>query len=390
MKDMGARLLPMGSAARFAAPVQETDDSSELIVAVAPVLRATAAPRGGALPLVAAHIDHPAVTGDVPAGALVLNVSDPQVAGDEVLAALSGRLDGSSLNLAVIPGRVAFTVTAAAGSGPMTGKVAIVTGGAQGFGFGIARELLAAGAHVALADIAVDHATEAAETLADEFGPERVFAIEVDVADEDSQTAMVEEVVIRWGGVDLFVANAGIVRAGDVLNLPLSDFDLVTDINYRGYFLGVRAVAPVMAAQHRAAPNRLFDIVEINSKSGLEGSNRNYAYSGSKFGGIGLTQSFALELAPQGIKVNAVCPGNYLDGPLWSDPEHGLFAQYLKAGKVPGAQTVADVRRHYENQVPLGRGAQPADVALAVQYLVAQQYETGQALPVTGGQTMLH
>jgi sorbitol-6-phosphate 2-dehydrogenase len=144
-----------------------------------------------------------------------------------------------------------------------------------------------------------------------------------------------------------------------------------------------------MARQHAARPEAWYDIVEINSKSGLEGSKANFAYAGSKFGGIGLTQSFALELVAHGIKVNAVCPGNFLDGPLWSDPERGLFVQYLRAGKVPGAVTVEDVRRHYESRVPMGRGARPEDVTAAVLYVVEQTYETGQAIPVTGGQTML-
>ena len=170
---------------------------------------------------------------------------------------------------------------------------------------------------------------------------------------------------------------------------PVADFDLVTNVNYRGYFLCVRAIAPVMAAQHEAAPDSWLDIVEINSKSGLEGSKRNFAYAGSKFGGIGLTQSFALELVEDGIKVNALCPGNFLDGPLWSDPERGLFVQYLRAGKVPGATTVADVRRFYEAKVPMGRGALPTDVAKALLYVVEQTYETGQAVPITGGQNML-
>ena len=144
-----------------------------------------------------------------------------------------------------------------------------------------------------------------------------------------------------------------------------------------------------MAAQRHAAPNAWCDIVQLNSKSGLAGSNRNFAYAGSKFGGIGLTQSFALELLEDGIKVNAVCPGNFFDGPLWSDPENGLFAQYLRTGKVPGARTVDDVRRHYEAQVPMGRGCEAADVMTAIYYLIEQRYETGQALPVTGGQIML-
>jgi sorbitol-6-phosphate 2-dehydrogenase len=195
--------------------------------------------------------------------------------------------------------------------------------------------------------------------------------------------------VERYGGLDLLVSNAGVLRAGSVTGQSLADFDLVTQVNYRGYFLAVRAVAPVMARQHAVRPDVVADIVEINSKSGLEGSRRNFAYAGSKFGGIGLTQSFALELIEDGIKVNAVCPGNYLDGPLWSDPQNGLFVQYLREGKVPGAATVEDVRHAYEAKVPMGRGCTPADVLEAILYLVAQQYETGQALPVTGGQVML-
>ena len=79
-----------------------------------------------------------------------------------------------------------------------------------------------------------------------------------------------------------------------------------------------------------------------------------------------------------------------VDGPLWSDPERGLFVQYLKAGKVPGAKTVEDVRRYYMAKVPMNRGCFPADVAKAIFYAVEQKYETGQAIPVTGGQVMLN
>lgn len=103
----------------------------------------------------------------------------------------------------------------------------------------------------------------------------------------------------------------------------------------------------------------------------------------------GLTQSFALELMPSGIKVNSVCPGNFFDGLLWSDPENGLFVQYLRAGKVPGAKNLNDVKRFYEAQVPAGRGCTPLDVIRAVYYIIKQEYETGQAVPVTGGQNML-
>jgi sorbitol-6-phosphate 2-dehydrogenase len=274
--------------------------------------------------------------------------------------------------------------------GRLAGKVAMVTGAAQGFGLGISEELLADDATVVLADMNINLAREQADRLSSQFGAGRAVAVAINVTDEQSCLDAVAEVVELFGGIDLFVSNAGVLRAEGVMTQPVADFDLVTNVNYRGYFLGVRAVAPVMAAQFEADPTRLLDIVEINSKSGLEGSKRNFAYAGSKFGGIGLTQSFALELIENGIKVNAVCPGNFLDGPLWSDPDNGLFVQYLRAGKVPGATTVEEVRAFYEAKVPMGRGCLPRDVARAVTYVVEQAYETGQAVPVTGGQNMLN
>ena len=184
----------------------------------------------------------------------------------------------------------------------------------------------------------------------------------MNVMDEQSVADGFHATVVRYGGLDVLVSNAGVLRAGAVTSQPLEEFDLVTRVNYRGYFLGVRSAAPIMARQHRAKPDYRSDIIEINSKSGLVGSSRNSAYAGSKFGGIGLTQSFALELVDDGVKVNAICPGNFFDGPLWADPENGLFVQYLRAGKVPGATTIDDVRHFYEAKVPMGRGCTPADV----------------------------
>jgi sorbitol-6-phosphate 2-dehydrogenase len=169
----------------------------------------------------------------------------------------------------------------------------------------------------------------------------------------------------------------------------MKDWEFVTNVNYNGFFLCTKYFAQVMSEQNKAT-GLWSDIVQVNSKSGLAGSKNNGAYAGSKFGGLGLVQSFALELVADQIKVNAVCPGNFLDGPLWSDPERGLFVQYLAAGKVPGAKTVEDVRRHYESLVPMNRGCFPADVAKAIVYAVEQQYETGQAIAVTGGQIMLN
>ena len=268
--------------------------------------------------------------------------------------------------------------------GRLAGKIAIVTGAAQGFGKGIAEALYEEGAIVGIADMNL----AGAEALAAELG-EYAFAISVNVTDEESVAKMIQDTVEKWGGLDLFVSNAGVAKAGTLMELEKNTFDFVTNVNYTGYFLCTKYAAAIMEAQHEADPEAYFDIVTINSKSGLEGSKNNYAYAGSKFGGIGLTQSFALELCPYNIKVNAICPGNYLDGPLWSDPERGLFVQYLNAGKVPGAKTVEDVRKFYMSKVPMNRGCFPKDVAKAIIYCVEQDYETGQAIPVTGGQVML-
>ena len=272
-----------------------------------------------------------------------------------------------------------------AGTGRLAGKITIVTGAAQGFGKGIAEELYAEGATIIIADMN----QTLAEQVATEMG-ERACAIAVNVSDEESVAGLVAQTVERFGGLDIMVANAGVVRSGPVATFEKKDFEFVTAINYTGLFLCAKYAAIVMEAEHEADPTAMFDIIAMSSKSGLEGSNKNFAYAGSKFGAIGLVQSFALELAPYNIKVNAICPGNYLDGPLWSDPERGLFVQYLQAGKVPGAKTVADVRRFYEAKVPMNRGCLPIDVARAVMYCVEQKYETGQAIPVTGGQVMLN
>lgn len=272
--------------------------------------------------------------------------------------------------------------------GRMAGKICLVTGAAQGFGLGIAESLVSEGAFVILADRNLALAQAEAEKL-NNLNPGQARALEIDVSEEGSVSEAILSASCFWGGFDLVISNAGVLRAESVLTQPASDFEFVTKVNYLGYFLLVKHTAPYLALNHAADPSRLSDIIQINSKSGLQGSNRNGAYAGSKFGGIGLTQSFALELLEMGIKVNAICPGNFFEGPLWMDPEKGLFAQYLRSGKVPGATTLEDVKKFYEAKIPMGRGCQVADVMKAIYYLVDQAYETGQALPVTGGQVML-
>ncbi len=274
-------------------------------------------------------------------------------------------------------------------AGRLHGKIVLITGAAQGFGKGLAASLARDGAAVMIADINEQKGVATVEELIRQTDNAAIAFVKSDVANAASVNEMVMQTVARFGGLDIFVSNAGVLKAGGLDVLEEKDFDFVTNVNYKGFYLGTKYASRVMKTQHRHDPRRFMDIIQINSKSGLQGSNRNFAYAGSKFGSIGLVQSFALELVKENIKVNAICPGNYFDGPLWSDPENGLFVQYLRAGKVAGAKSIEDVRRHYESLVPMGRGTTVADVYRALVYLVEQEYETGQALPVTGGQVML-
>lgn len=271
----------------------------------------------------------------------------------------------------------------------LSNKTAIVTGGAQGFGAGIAEALFNSNLNVLIADLNEETGKSMAYKLNLKKTSNRAIFVKTDVSDPVSVQNLVAASVKEFGGLDLMVSNAGILKAGSLDEMDPETFSKSTNVNYNGYFLCVKYASEVMKLQNQEKPEYFTDIIQINSKSGLRGSNRNFAYAGAKFGGIGLTQSFAMELAPFRIKVNSICPGNYFEGPLWSDAHNGLFVQYLKTGKVPGAKSVEDVKKFYEDQVPMKRGCKLEDVMKALLYIMDQEYETGQAVPVTGGQVML-
>ena len=282
------------------------------------------------------------------------------------------------------------SVAAGATAGRAENKTIIVTGAAQGFGEGIARCLLQQGANIVVADMN----EEVGKATVDRFNllakSNRAIFVKTNVSEIPSIENLVYETICNFGAIDCFISNAGVLRAGGLEDMTPENFEFVTKINYNAYFYCTKVVSRVMKLQTQYASSDYYaDIIQINSKSGLRGSKANFAYAGGKFGGIGLTQSFALELAPNRIKVNSICPGNFYEGPLWSDPENGLFVQYLRAGKVPGAQTIDDVKAFYLAQVPMQKGCSPEDVTKGALYLMEQCGETGQALPITGGQVMM-
>jgi sorbitol-6-phosphate 2-dehydrogenase len=255
-------------------------------------------------------------------------------------------------------------------------RIAVVTGGAQGLGAAICRRLAEEGCHVVVADLNLEGAEETAAGIAEQAG-RRAIAVGVDVTDEAQVEALVNRTVEAFGRLDILVSNAGILIAEAVDEFPAEKWRLVMEVNLVGYFLCAKHAARVMKTQRSGV------IIQINSKSGKKGSYKNSAYAASKFGGVGLTQSIALELAEYGVRVNAVCPGNLLDSPLWTD---SLYAQYAKKWGI----TEEEVRQRYIDQVPMKRGCTYEDVCNVVVFLASDRagYMTGQAINVTGGQEM--
>lgn len=253
-------------------------------------------------------------------------------------------------------------------------QVAIITGGAQGLGEALAHRLDAEGCKVVVADINPESAQRVASSLSN------AIAVKVDVSNEQQVEAMVNAAIEKYGKLDLLISNAAILIAKPVTEFPGEQWKKMMDVNLVGYFLCSKAAASVMI------PNKKGNIIQINSKSGKKGSYKNSAYAAAKFGGIGFTQSLALELAEFGIRVNAICPGNLLNSPLWNEGPNALFKQYAKNQGI----TEEQVKQKYLNQVPLGRSCEYEDIANIMVFLASDEasYMTGQAINVTGGQEM--
>lgn len=255
-------------------------------------------------------------------------------------------------------------------------NVVLVTGAAQGLGKAIAERFAKEGAVTLLADINEDGAKLAAEEIARKYGV-RTLGMRMDVTDDFEVHTAMEAIERDFGRLDVLVANAGILKAYELTEFPVSEWRQVIEVNLVGYMICAKHACQIMKKQQSGV------IIQINSKSGKKGSFRNSAYAASKFGGIGLTQSLALEMAPYGVRVNAVCPGNLLDGTLWQE---SLFEQYARTQGL----TVEQVRQKYLDQVPLGRACTYDDVTNVVAFLASDEasYMTGQAINVTGGQEM--
>jgi 3-oxoacyl-[acyl-carrier protein] reductase len=245
--------------------------------------------------------------------------------------------------------------------GSLSGKVAIVTGGARGIGLSIGKALAGRGASIAVWDVLEDVAREAVATL--EGTGVKAFARTVDVTKADDVEAATDETVKALGSADILVNNAGITRDGMFLRMEEADWDLVLGINLKGAFLCTKALARKMRKTGGS-------IVNIASVVGIIGNAGQANYSASKAGLIGLTKTCARELARYNVRVNAVAPG-FIDTAM--------------------TQKLADeTRKQLIANVPLGRLGTPEDVAAAVAFLAGEEsgYLTGQVLRVCGGMVM--
>jgi 3-oxoacyl-[acyl-carrier protein] reductase len=244
----------------------------------------------------------------------------------------------------------------------MQGRIALVTGAAQGIGRAIAQELAAAGATLALADV---NEAKVAETAAElTASGAQAFAFTMNVSREESIRAGAKAILERFGKVEILVNNAGITRDGLVLRMKRPDWDDVIGINLTGAFLLTQALLAAMLK------NRWGRIVSIASVVGRTGQAGQVNYAASKAGLIGFTRSLAREVGSRGITVNAVAPG-YIETPMTA-----VLTEQQNAAMMA--------------TIPLGRRGTPKDVAQAVCFLAsdAASYITGHVLDVNGGMFM--
>ncbi|MFI8416574.1 sorbitol-6-phosphate dehydrogenase [Serratia sp. NPDC078593] len=256
-------------------------------------------------------------------------------------------------------------------------EVAVVIGGGQTLGAFLSKGLAAAGYRVAVADLNADNAYQVAQQINQEFGSGRAVGLQVDATDEESVIALANAVDNAFGGTHLLVYSAGIAKAAPIIDFALGDFDRSLQVNLVGYFLCAREFSRLMIRDAIAGR-----IIQINSKSGKVGSKHNSGYSAAKFGGVGLTQSLALDLAEYGITVHSLMLGNLLKSPMFQS----LLPQYAeKLGIQPD-----EVEKYYIDKVPLKRGCDYQDVLNTLLFYASNKasYCTGQSINITGGQVM--
>ncbi len=250
----------------------------------------------------------------------------------------------------------------------LTGKTAVVTGGARGIGKGIAEKLATLGARVAIADLLKEEAEAEADAIKKSGG--FALAVQTDITDLKSVTAMVETVKSQSGPVDILVNNAGWDRMKPFLSTTPEFWNRVIDINFKGVLNTVYAVAPGMVAQNSGR------IINIASDAARVGSMGESVYSGAKGAVVSFSKTLARELARNQITVNVVCPGP-TPTPLLEDmkAEDGFAAKVLNG---------------MDRIIPLKRLGTPDDIAHAVAFFASEQagFITGQVLSVSGGLTM--
>lgn len=256
-------------------------------------------------------------------------------------------------------------------------KIAVVIGGGQTLGEFLSVGLADAGYKVAVADINLNNAENVVNKINKKFDPKKSAAFQVDATNEESVIKLTKHVDKHFGCCDLLVYNAGYAKAAPLSEFKLNEFNLSLQINLVGYFLCSREFSKLMVRDKVKGK-----IIQINSKSGKVGSKHNSGYSSAKFGGVGLTQTMALDLAEHGITVNSLMLGNLLQSPMFQS----LLPQYAEKLGIP----VNEVEHHYIDKVPLKRGCDYQDVLNVLLFYGSDKaaYCTGQSINITGGQVM--